>query len=57
MWQQNRTYGDRGNWSHSGDHFMMYKNIKSLCCTLETNIILYVNYNPVKFFTLKKKEK
>ena len=22
-----------------GDHFMLYKNIESLCCTLETNIV------------------
>ena len=25
-----------------GDHFTMYTNIKSLCCTPETNIVLYV---------------
>ena len=24
---------------HHGNHFMMHKNIKSLCCTPETNII------------------
>ena len=26
------------------DIFIMYVNIKSLCCILETNIILSVNY-------------
>ena len=26
----------------------MCKNIESLCCTLETKIILYVNYNSIK---------
>lgn len=31
----------------------MYKNIKSLCCPLETNTILHVMYN----FLLKKKDR
>ena len=26
---------------------IMYKNIKSLCCTREPNIILYISYNPI----------
>lgn len=26
-------------------HFIMYINIESLCCTTETNTILYVNYS------------
>lgn len=30
------------------DHFIMYKNMESLCRTLETNVILYVNYTWVK---------
>ena len=50
MWQQNRISGDSGNWSHSGDHFMTYKNIKSICHTSKANIILYVNYNSIKIF-------
>ena len=29
-----------GNYTHSGDHSVMYKNIESLCCTPETYIIL-----------------
>lgn len=33
---------------HCGDHFTMYKNIKSLCCTLRTNIILYFNYTSIQ---------
>ena len=32
------------NWIYCGKHFVMYTNIKSLCCTSETNIMLYVNY-------------
>ena len=40
-------------------HFVMYKNIKSLCCTPETNIILYIDYNSIKktiwFFGLEEK--
>ena len=30
------------NWTYCGDHFAIYKNIKSLCCTLETDIC--INY-------------
>ena len=35
------------------DQFIMYINAKSLCCTPEINIILYVNYTSIK----KKKER
>ena len=34
-----------GNWSYYSNHFIIYKNIDSLCYTLESNKILYVNYN------------
>ena len=49
------------NWTYCGDHFIMYKNIKSLYCTPETNIILYVKYNLIKnklkpYVKKKKKE-
>ena len=27
------------------DHFAIHKNIKSLCCTSETDIVLYGSYN------------
>ena len=37
-----------GNWSYCSDHFIMYKNIESLCCIPETKIILYVDYNSIK---------
>ena len=30
--------------TYCGDHFRMHTNVKSLCSTPETNIILYVNY-------------
>ena len=39
------------NWTYCGDHFAIYTNIKSLCCTPETKIC-YVNYT-----SMKKKEK
>lgn len=37
-----------GNEMYQGDHFVMYKNIKALCYTPETTIILYLNYNSIK---------
>ena len=33
--------------TYQDDHFIMYKNIKSLCCTSETGII-YVSYTLIK---------
>ena len=33
-------YGDMVTRLDYGDHFRMYKNIESLCCTPKTNIIL-----------------
>ena len=35
------------NWTFCGDYVIKYKNIESRCCTLEANIILYVNYNSI----------
>ena len=32
------------NLTYCGDHFAVYTNIKSLCCTPETNTTLHVNY-------------
>ena len=38
--------------------FLRYINVKSLCCTPETNIILYVNYALIKKrFTFQNKKK
>ena len=45
-----------GNQTQSGDHFVMYKNIKSLCCTFEMNIIFYANYTSTKNFRKEKQE-
>ena len=28
---------------HHGDNFIIHTNVKSLCCTPETNMTLYVN--------------
>lgn len=41
-----------GGWTSCGDHFAVYKNIKSLCCTPETNLVLYVNYTSIKKWSL-----
>ena len=30
------------------DYFMLYTNVKSLCCILETILILYFNYILIK---------
>ena len=38
------------------DQFVMYINVESLCCTPETNIILYVNYTSIKKMKRKKIE-
>ena len=36
------------NQNYCDDHFTIYTNIKSLCCTSEANIMLYVNYISIK---------
>ena len=36
-----------GNYTY-GEHFVMYINVKSLCCTPETNIIFCFNYISIK---------
>lgn len=36
------------NYTYWGDHFTKYTNIEWLCCTLETNIVLYFNYTSIK---------
>ena len=43
---QNKTYLDF-NQTCCGDYFALYTNIKSLCCTPETNVTLYVNYTSI----------
>lgn len=39
-----------GDWAYC-NHFTAYTSVESLCCTLETNLMLYVNY------TIKKEKK
>ena len=41
-----------GNQTYCSGSFAMYTNFKSLCYTLETNIIWYVDYTSIK---MKKK--
>ena len=41
-------YGDGCQLNLSGDHFVMYTNIKSLCCTPEINRMLHINYTLIK---------
>ena len=36
-----------GNSTYCVDHFTVYTNNESLCCSPETNIILYVNYTSI----------
>lgn len=44
-----------GNKTYGGNHFVMYINVyKSLCCTPETMIMLYVNCTSKKKYKLKK---
>lgn len=33
---------------YCGHHFATYTNVKSLCCTAETNVMLCVNYASIK---------
>jgi len=44
------------NWTYRGDHFLAYANIESLCCTLETNTMLYFNYISTKVNNRKKQK-
>ena len=37
-----------GDQTYCDDHFVMHKNIDSLCCTPETNI-LCADYNSIKW--------
>ena len=44
-----------GNYTYQGEHFIIYINVKSLCCTPETNIILYANCTKIeKKINIKK---
>ena len=37
-----------GNYTYWGDNFAMYTHIKSICCTPETNTVLYVDYTLIR---------
>lgn len=42
-----------GNYMYYGEDSIMYRTVESLCCTLETNITLYVNYTSItKMFSI-----
>lgn len=43
-----------GNWIYHGDHFEMYKKIKSLWCIPKTNKIFYINYTLIKLINKRK---
>lgn len=49
---QNRRGGSSNNWklvtTRCDDHFIMYIITESLCCTTETDKVLYVNYSSIK---------
>lgn len=36
------------NQTYRGNHFAICKHTKSLCCTLKTNTMSYVNYTSIK---------
>ena len=42
--------------TYCGDHFAVDINTESLCCALETNMMLYVNYISI-FKSYNQKEK
>ena len=42
------------NQIYHGDHFEMYRNIDSLCCVTQTNVVLQINYTS-KTNTKKKR--
>ena len=37
-----------GDYVYHGEHRVMYRNVESICCALETNITLCVNYISIK---------
>lgn len=44
-----------GRLIYHGNHFVMYINVESQCCTPESNTILYINYiskKAEKFFNI-----
>lgn len=44
-----------GSYIYGGDHFIMYINVESVCCTPETNTILYINCTSIKINKTKFK--
>lgn len=44
---QLRMVADGGQ-VYGSDHFLMYINAESLCCTSEISMILYANYTAIK---------
>ena len=51
-------YSNDVNWTYCGDHFATHIDIKSSCCTPETNTMLGQLYINKKYFkSLKKKLK
>ena len=42
------------NWIYGDNYFTVYTSIESLCCTLETNIMLDVKYISIKMFLILK---
>ena len=43
-----------GNYNYCGDHFAIYQNIESQCCTPETAIMLSVNYTLIESEKINK---
>lgn len=49
--------GVDGNQTDCSDHCALYASNQSLCCTSETNIVLYVNYFSIKTRFFLEEEK
>lgn len=37
-----------GDYTYCGDHFTVYRNVESLCCIHDINVILHVDYTSIK---------
>ena len=44
-------YGD--GWIYCSDHFITHTNMKLLCCTTETNIMLILVVSQQKYFKIQ----
>ena len=48
--------GEIKEYLHHDEHWVMYRIVKSLYCTPETNVTLHINYTGIKIKNKKKKK-